>query len=661
MKKINLMVSCILLQCIAVMSQTPVTQWSFNHGNAKDEGLLEINGTATNVDFYRGMDCDTGAWFNGATSGINFGNNLNTVFTDGTFSITLWAKPYSWVSADENKDRSMLIQKWYTSNDEANCFILYLSAFCANDTTLYFTPIELNIWSHIAVIGESGNVKVFINGNLVASGDGLTFNSTTYPLMLGTLHNNRYKYNGGIDDVRIYNQALTDDQLMQVIAENKLKGQYIYRNIELFKKQSVMLGVDLVEGYNYKWSNGSVDSKILVTANTALTPKTYTLEIKSDETCTYIDTTTVKWVQLSDSLKAFWSLNDSLELSKNVTINKAMVDSGIGCTNAFYFDGYDSYISFGDTLNNIFTGSDFTISVWAYIKDTFDLDIGNYPMILSKWNSSPLEDNAFILWINHFSFGKPLKTGEYHRIYWQMPDTNKWHHYAVVRKGLLTMIYLNSNLVGSAYGYYFNNTTFPLVIGALHNNNYNLKGRIDDLRIYNRALSVNQVEYLNKIGYVQNLGVIPSIIEVDQNGSITLDAGEGFDSYLWSDGEITQMHPFVDITDNMLDYNVLTIDNEGCYTDTFDIIVRSPNRLVDIESVNTIIWPNPANNLVNMNFHGDVAMNIQILDINGRVLKFLPEVNKDRVTLDLSGLSNGIYLLKVRFTDKTEIFRIMLE
>jgi len=113
MIKFNIILVLLLFLMSNIVSQTPKAHWTFNHGNEDDETGSGINGIVTDISFYRGLDCDTGAYFNGSTSAINFGNNLNDVFTDGTFSICLWVKPYSYSSNDKYKDLSMIIQKWF--------------------------------------------------------------------------------------------------------------------------------------------------------------------------------------------------------------------------------------------------------------------------------------------------------------------------------------------------------------------------------------------------------------------------------------------------------------------------------------------------------------------------------------------------------------------
>jgi len=647
------------------LSPQPVCYWTFNHGNANDDGILGLNGATKDVSFSRGIDCEIGAYFNGITSGIDFGDNLNSVFIDGTFSITLWVKPYSLVSNDGYKDPSMIIEKWRSSTYTDNTFILYTNSLQTYNKTLFFPPLQTNIWSHIAVICNNGKVGIYINGTLVASDSSFTFNACSYPLMLGTLHNNRYKYYGGMDDVRIYNVALTENQLNDIINSNKFYNQYIPRYLSLFEKQSVLLGFDSKVGYSYHWSSGEQTSWINVEPKAGLSEKTIMLTIATDFGCEYTDTTTIRWDKLSTDIAAEWNFNDSALLSNKAVLNNVFVTEGVGCSNGFYFNGNNSNISLGDTLNNIFTGKNFTISVWVYLEDSVDVNYNDISMILSKWHTAYAydDDNCFILYVNSFVFGQK-SNNQYFSIKWPTPEMYKWHHYVVVQDGQFTKVYIDGNLVGNAKGYSYRATSYPLVVGGLHNNRYSLKGKIDNLRIYNKPLSDIKIEYLNKIGYLQHYNKFPEVINVDKGSSLTLDAGEGFTSYLWADGSTNQTITFNNIQNDILDFFVLTKDSIGCYADTFDIIVIQSNNIKESNSNNnTIIYPNPAKDRLNIQFINELPSRVEIFNMNGQLLRTVtPGYGlSNTVTINVGEYSKGVYLLKVNYNVKIEYYKVIIE
>jgi len=84
-------------------------------------------------------------------------------------------------------------------------------------------------------------------------------------------------------------------------------------------------------------------------------------------------------------------------------------------------------------------------------------------------------------------------------------------------------------------------------------------------------------------------GILPSDTAMCSNGQISLDAGGGYDSYLWSNGEITQI---IDIEADDLQYGFtnyyVTITNTiGCsIVDTSEVEVReAPSNLIADDSV----------------------------------------------------------------------------
>ena len=82
-----------------------------------------------------------------------------------------------------------------------------------NDTTT---------WHHIVGIWDGNTMKVYLDGkqsSITASRSG-TLTNTAHNFSIGRLgaYNNEY-FQGQIDDVRIYNYALTQEQVKQVMNE----------------------------------------------------------------------------------------------------------------------------------------------------------------------------------------------------------------------------------------------------------------------------------------------------------------------------------------------------------------------------------------------------------------------------------------------------------
>src|SRR6185503_1333269 len=78
-----------------------------------------------------------------------------------------------------------------------------------NSTTLY--PIDGNTWMHVAATFDGTNLKIYINGQLegTTSAAGQTISTNSLALGLGAQSDGQRMYQGALDDVRIYNRALT--------------------------------------------------------------------------------------------------------------------------------------------------------------------------------------------------------------------------------------------------------------------------------------------------------------------------------------------------------------------------------------------------------------------------------------------------------------------
>ena len=80
------------------------------------------------------------------------------------------------------------------------------------NTSVETTVLELNKWYNVTATRESGIMKVFIDINLLANKSNNTSSgSNVSALCLGG--NGTNSFNGLIDDVRIYNRALSAEEV----------------------------------------------------------------------------------------------------------------------------------------------------------------------------------------------------------------------------------------------------------------------------------------------------------------------------------------------------------------------------------------------------------------------------------------------------------------
>lgn len=139
---------------------------------------------------------------------MNLGDILDSVFTSNVFTICAWVKMYSYT--DHNSDEGMIAQKWYTSGNTANSFILRPCSFITQGGGISVPKedVPLDEWVFVTAVMDNGDMYLYNNGILVASGTGGYCNSTSYALRIGNLWNNHYDFDGLISHVMIFEQAL---------------------------------------------------------------------------------------------------------------------------------------------------------------------------------------------------------------------------------------------------------------------------------------------------------------------------------------------------------------------------------------------------------------------------------------------------------------------
>lgn len=200
---------------------------------------------------------------------------------------------------------------------------------------------------------------------------------------------------------------------------------------------------------------------------------------------------------LNDSLKAHYMMNgNTLDSSGNayhaMNFGATLTLDRHGNTNSAYqFNGSSSFLQ----LPHSFDYSDITVSYWAYVESvqggftrmayTTDNPQNQNPLIILGYRNFP----SFVL------FGNSGSLNNEHPI-----SLNDWHLVTFTRSAGNVEVYLNCELAFSfTSGTGISNDGVPYArigIDRLGRSQHAFHGKIDDLRIWNRKLSAQEINTL---------------------------------------------------------------------------------------------------------------------------------------------------------------------
>jgi hypothetical protein len=163
---------------------------------------------------------------------------------------------------DRRTDQGIVI----TLNDGGAIFVQ--SAANVNTATAGYLPDDN--WHFVAVTydqASSGSIQIYVDGALA----GVGFNAaawswpTTQPIELGRSHDGYWKrYDGKLDDFRIYNRVLTDSEIGKIYTDGQLVDTAALKLRYNFNSTGV--------GYTLTWPFGTLESSSTLGPSAIWTP-----------------------------------------------------------------------------------------------------------------------------------------------------------------------------------------------------------------------------------------------------------------------------------------------------------------------------------------------------------------------------------------------------
>ena len=162
-------------------------------------------------------------------------------------------------------------------------------------------------------------------------------------------------------------------------------------------------------------------------------------------------------------------------------------------SSAFYFDGIDDYIEFNPQQSS----TEFSVSAWFYMRSHagWDNTIIAQDYSPSSRHITLLTKNDRIEWhrYNH--------TDNLPNIFSQtVIQDSIWYHVVITVHANIHKMYVDGVYEGTSTDDFQMISTMPLRIGRYNSGHYPFHGLIDDLIIYNRALTETEIQSLYNHG-----------------------------------------------------------------------------------------------------------------------------------------------------------------
>ena len=416
-----------------------VGYWSFdgpsiNSGQAKDLSGNNNDGTISGATGATGK-IGQALGFDAINDEVQAGNSgMNG---DTTWTVSGWIKP----TAGDNSEGHFFDQSPAQSNVNSGTFHF----FCGDDATSASFPY--GTWTYVTLVADGSGHHLWINGSNVSSG------AQTCAISGGNMFIGRYYgagdyfFNGNIDEVRVYNRALSSGE----IGDLYRSGQMTMNASQTGNSKNGLVGV---------WSFDGPD--VNMSTNTAY---------------------------------------DRSGSGNNGTISGATLVMGkVG--SALSFDGNTSYINIGST--NLPSGSNArTTSLWFKLNSNVAQEFLGLGVTTNnnRWGMYYNADNKLYLEISNASRSIPWTYDtNWHNFVAIMPSGQ------TDISSIIICLDGNCPATSGSSGQTVNTSVASgyQVIGGLALNSSGrgdlTSGLLDEVRIYNRALGANEVKDLYNAG-----------------------------------------------------------------------------------------------------------------------------------------------------------------
>lgn len=485
-------------------------------GNALDASNNGNDGTAYGGVQYENGVVGMAAKFNGSDGYISV-NDSSSLDPGNSMTISAWIQFDPVLGPDQY---SHIISKWggvgnasyalaYNIGSNTISFGFHNADLC--NYNINSSQLEIGRWYYITAIGTPNNIKLYVDGQMQSSLD-VDYKPIdgNNPLIIGRENTvSRWFFKGMLDEVRIYNRALSDNEILE-----------LYHNVPSVENIEVTAYPDKTEytvGESIDLSGLEVkatysDGRVSTIPQRELSISGFNSSLPVNDqivTITFAGaSTTINVSIMKTILAAHFEFNQNTNDSSG-NGNNGTASGNVQFTNggAISFDGVDDYVSVEDNAS-LQLKKALTIGTWVNFNELDHWTYGyewqaimtkpgytdSYGLMLSSHTYGPgIPDDKRVNILRFYHNGLTTSCTDYN---WYSLQPNTWYHICVTYDGNAAKIYIDGSLVASeSVSGDISQNSCPLYIGycASPSLPYPLDGYMDDIRIYNGALSEDEI------------------------------------------------------------------------------------------------------------------------------------------------------------------------
>jgi hypothetical protein len=377
--------------------------------------------------------------------------------------------------------------------------------------SVYGPVLEIGRWHHVAVSTVGGSISLYLDGDLVAQGSlPIQTAAGTNVFMgqvLGAPWNDTRKFDGQLDEVKVYDRALTaaeikarfvarqpEAMLQSLIARVRSLG--LAANVTAALVKPPRQGWELLEDHDSA-NDGDVcqklddfETKVVSYTNAPLTvPQAHQLSGASNDIRIVLG---CAGVTLGANAVAHWPGNGSAEdvagPNEGVLENGASFAAGVK-GQAFSFDGVDDQVRAASAGLPV-ASAERSLELWAKVE-TFAPE--PYSTFFAGYGTPGLFNGVYEIGAMGDDDRRPYFSQWGDSVHGSAMTAGEWRHLIVTNVGDLVKLYENGVLVASKRmpidtppGALFFIGRFP---DALPGDHLRIHGLVDEVKVYDRALS----------------------------------------------------------------------------------------------------------------------------------------------------------------------------